>query len=97
MNERGKSYEVKGNANSRSSLAGLQFPVARIIRIICLFRKGNYAERVGPDWPVYWAAVRTYLATEVLEWAGNAARDNKETHIIPRHSQHAVGNNENLN
>ena len=42
-----------------------------------LLRKGNYAERVGADAPVY-------LAAEVLELAGNAARDNKKTRIIPR-------------
>ena len=35
--------------------------------------------------PVYLAAVTEYLAAEVLELAGNAARDNEKTHIIPKH------------
>jgi len=73
---------VKGKAKSRSSRAGLQFPVGRIHRLL---RKGNYAERVGAGAPVYLAAVMEYLAAEVLELAGNAARDNKKTRIIPRH------------
>lgn len=68
--------KTKGKAKTRSSRAGLQFPVGRIHRLL---RKGNYAERVGAGAPVYLAAVMEYLAAEVLELAGNAARDNKKT------------------
>lgn len=91
---RGKGGKVKNKAKSRSSRAGLQFPVGRIHRLL---RKGNYAERVGAGAPVYLAAVMEYLAAEVLELAGNAARDNKKTRIIPRHLQLAIRNDEELN
>eukprot|EP00798_Chlamydomonas_sp_ICE-L_P000575 gene575-biopygen313 len=78
---------------SRSSKAGLQFPVGRVARYL---KKGRYAERVGAGAPVYLAAVLEYLCAEVLELAGNAARDNKKTRIVPRHVQLAIRNDEEL-
>merc|ERR1711934_1263018 len=94
MSGKGKSGKTKAKPKSRSSRAGLQFPVGRIHRLL---RKGDYVERVGAGAPVYLAAVMEYLAAEVLELAGNAARDNKKTRIIPRHLQLAIRNDEELN
>ncbi|CAJ0932922.1 unnamed protein product [Ranitomeya imitator] len=95
MSGRGKQGgKVRAKAKTRSSRAGLQFPVGRVHRLL---RKGNYAERVGAGAPVYLAAVLEYLTAEILELAGNAARDNKKTRIIPRHLQLAVRNDEELN
>ena len=90
---KGKASGTKAK-KSGSSRAGLQFPVGRIHRLL---RKGNYAERVGASAPVYLAAVLEYLSAEILELAGNAARDNKKSRIIPRHLQLAVRNDEELN
>ncbi len=87
---RGKSGK---KAVSRSAKAGLQFPVGRVARYL---KKGKYAERVGAGAPVYLAAVLEYLAAEVLELAGNAARDNKKNRIVPRHIQLAIRNDEEL-
>ncbi|KAI6043923.1 histone H2A [Pisolithus marmoratus] len=90
---------VEGKAQSRSAKAGLQFPVGRVHRLL---KKGNYAQRVGAGAPVYLAAVLEYLAAEILELAGNAARDNKASihvkqRIVPRHLQLAIRNDEELN
>ncbi|XP_062022581.1 histone H2AX-like [Rosa rugosa] len=86
---RGKPKTTK--SVSRSSKAGLQFPVGRVARFL---KKGRYAQRVGGGSPVYLSAVLEYLAAEVLELAGNAARDNKKNRITPRHIQLAVRNDE---
>jgi len=94
MSGRGKGGKSKSKPKSRSSRAGLQFPVGRVHRLL---RKGNYAQRVGAGAPVYMAAVLEYLSAEILELAGNAARDNKKSRIIPRHLQLAIRNDEELN
>jgi histone H2A len=83
-----------GKGKNRSSRAGLQFPVGRIH---LLLRKGHYGERVGAGAPVYLATVLEYLSAEILELAGNAAGDNKNTRIIPIHLQLAILNDEELN
>ena len=91
---KGGRGKTSTKVQSRSSRAGLQFPVGRISRYL---KQGKFAERVGAGAPVYLAAVLEYLAAEVLELAGNAAKDNKKTRIIPRHIQLAVRNDEELN
>lgn len=90
---KGGRGKAKKKAVSKSTKAGLQFPVGRIARYL---KKGRYAQRIGSGAPVYLAAVLEYLAAEVLELAGNAARDNKKNRIIPRHIQLAVRNDEEL-
>ena len=89
---RGKTSGKK--STTKTAKAGLQFPVGRVGRYL---KQGKYATRVGAGAPVYLAAILEYLTAEILELAGNAARDNKKSRIIPRHIQLAVRNDEELN
>lgn len=82
------------SAVSRSSRAGITFPVGRIHRLL---RKGNYAQRIGVGASVYMSSVLEYLCAEILELAGNASRDNKKSRIAPRHILLAVKNDDELN
>ena len=52
------------SCSSKTKKAGLQFPVGRPL---CMLKKGNYVPRT-----VAGSAVLEYLATEIVELAGNA-------------------------
>ncbi|KAH8065293.1 histone H2A [Aureococcus anophagefferens] len=82
-----------GKGTSKAAKAGLQFPVARLNRFL---KKGKYATRVGVGAGVYMGAVLEYLCAEILELAGNAARQQEGAHH-PRHIQLAVRSDEELN
>ncbi|XP_058740563.1 probable histone H2A.5 [Vicia villosa] len=89
----GRKGGDRKKAVSKSTKAGLQFPVGRVARFL---RKGRYSQRLGTGAPIYLTAVLEYLAAEVLELAGNAARDNKKNRINPRHVCLAVRNDDEL-
>uniref|UniRef100_A0AC35UHN2 Histone H2A n=1 Tax=Rhabditophanes sp. KR3021 TaxID=114890 RepID=A0AC35UHN2_9BILA len=79
---------------SKSIRAGLQFPVGRILTAL---RRGNYAPIVRQLSAVYMGAVLEYLTAEILELAGNIARDRKKVRINARHLSLAIRSDEELN
>jgi histone H2A len=87
---RGKNRKT---ATSRSKRAGIQFPVGRVHRQL---RQGKYAMRCGNGAAVYVAAVLEYLTAEVLELAGNCAKDMKKHRVVPRHLLLAIKGDEEL-
>mmetsp|Transcript_22636 Transcript_22636/g.22399 ORF Transcript_22636/g.22399 Transcript_22636/m.22399 type:complete len:90 (+) Transcript_22636:133-402(+) len=60
-------------------------------------KKFKITKRIGSGAPVYLAAVLEFLATEMLELAGNAAKDYKKSRIVPKHIQFAIRKNKELN
>ena len=90
---KGKGKTGDGTRRSQSDMAGLQMSVARVQRYI---RKGNYAPKVAKLSGVFMSAVLEYCVAEVLELAGNAAKDQNRKTISPRHILLAVKNDEEL-
>lgn len=78
---------------SRSTRAELQFPVSRVDRIL---REGKYSQRVSSSAPVFLAGVLEYLTSNILELAGEEARNNGKKRIAPEHVCRVVQTNEQL-
>mmetsp|Transcript_23905 Transcript_23905/g.75764 ORF Transcript_23905/g.75764 Transcript_23905/m.75764 type:complete len:190 (+) Transcript_23905:126-695(+) len=79
---------------SMSAKAGLVFPVHRFARAL---KKGGYAKRLAVGGSIYLTAVIEYITAEILELAGNTAKEQRKQRIIPRHIQLAIRNDEELN
>ncbi|CAH1383901.1 unnamed protein product [Tenebrio molitor] len=94
MSGRGKGGKVKGKRNPVRAVPVSSF---RWVGYIVFSGKEITRNASVQELPSIWPPSWEYLAAEVLELAGNAARDNKKTRIIPRHLQLAIRNDEELN
>ena len=84
---------VKGSPKTKASRAGLQFPPSRIENIL---RTLLPHVRLAESAPVAVAGVLEYLAAEILELAGNAARDSRRTRLTMHHIFYAISLDEEL-
>ncbi|XP_021237757.1 late histone H2A.2.2-like [Numida meleagris] len=85
----GWEAKAKKSRSSRSSRAGLLFPVSRIDRQL---RRGQFAERFGARAPVYLAAVLQWVTHKTMDMAGRISKKSNEQCISPCHLQMAVKN-----
>ncbi|GLJ09304.1 hypothetical protein SUGI_0105950 [Cryptomeria japonica] len=89
-----KAKNTKNQAVSKSSRAGLEFPVGRVHRHMKSRFHGSM--RIAGAAAVYTAAILEYVVAEVLELAGNASKDLKMKRISPRHLQLSIRGDEDL-
>lgn len=90
MSGRGKRRVVRFR---RSDKAGVTFPCSKIRRSI----KGKgYTTRIGEGVDVYIAAVLEYVATEIFQFAGEYAKDDKRKRIKPKDIYRAIRDDEEM-
>jgi histone H2A len=85
---------TKQDKMSRSSRAGLQFPIGRVEHLMRHYIQ--HCGRLGAGAPVYLAAVLEYLTAEILELSGNSSLDHKRNRINTRNITLAIENDEEL-
>ncbi|XP_073536538.1 histone H2A-like [Phyllobates terribilis] len=73
--------------SSRTSRAGLMFPVGRIHRYL---RKGNFGKRVSANASVFLAAALQFMTREILFIAGYEALSQNRLRIQPHDLQKAM-------
>ncbi|NXJ71581.1 H2A1 protein, partial [Rostratula benghalensis] len=84
---KGNEAQAKKSRSSRSSQAGLLFPVSRIDRQL---RRGLFAERFAARAPVYLAAVLQWVTHKIMDAAAVVCKKSKQKHISPSHLQTAL-------
>lgn len=84
------SVSLHGGAKpvARSAKAGLQFSVSRVESLMRKYLTRDM--RLSKYAPVYMAGVLEYLAAELLELSGNAAKDQKRHTITVRDLSFAI-------
>ena len=85
---------TKAHKSSQSHKASLTFPVSRIGHLMRFYMQ--HCDRLGKAGPVYLAATLEYICAEILELAGNAAKDNKRIRIRTRDLTLGIENDEEL-
>ena len=72
--------------------SGLEFAPSKLKTLIKKYHNGN----IGSVAPIYLAAIAEYITAEILELAGNVARDNKRLTISSRHLLIAIENDDEI-
>jgi histone H2A len=90
----GKAKAAISGGKTRSSRAGLLFPVGRIKRKLKELMVG---QRVGVGSSIYLAATLEYLTAELLEIAGNDAKNDHKKRITPMNIKRSLKSDDEMN
>ncbi|NXT27194.1 H2A1A protein, partial [Syrrhaptes paradoxus] len=83
----GSKAKANKSRCSRSSRAGLLFPVSRLDKQL---RRGGFAERFGASAPVYLAAVLQWVTHKTMDVAGEISKKSNQQCISPLHLHRAM-------
>merc|ERR1711865_275486 len=72
----------------------LSLPIHKFAKAL---KAQSHTKRIGGGTAVIMTSVIEYVTAEILELAGNTAKESGKNRIIPRHIQQAVRNDEELN
>lgn len=89
--DKSKGNSDEKTSTTKASAAGLIFPPARAEKVL-----RRYVERISGNTAVAFAAVLEYICTEILQLAGNVAKESKLTRIQTRHIHIAVQKDDEL-
>lgn len=79
---------------TKSSKAGLVFPIGRIRRML---KERMVGQRVGGHAAIYMGAVLEYLTAELVEIAGNVSKNSKKVRIMPSMIKECLKEDEEMN
>mmetsp|Transcript_27322 Transcript_27322/g.47854 ORF Transcript_27322/g.47854 Transcript_27322/m.47854 type:complete len:165 (-) Transcript_27322:96-590(-) len=88
-----KDDKTKKVKNFKQKATKLTIPIAKVSKYL---RRQGFTGRIQKTAPIFMTAVCEYIIGEILELAGNVAKDNKKNRITPRHIQLAVRGDEEL-
>lgn len=89
----GRPTDSKRKPKRRAARAGLNFPIARVKKIM---RTGGYAPKFSGNTDLYLAAIVEYVVSEILQGAGEIARNSKRARLNPRALQLCIQNDADL-
>jgi len=90
----GPGKKGKGTTKNQSSRAAIKFPVKRVANVMRIY--ADNCSRLSAKAAVFTAGLLDYLCLEILELAGNAAREYKKQRINTRFIKIAIVNDEEL-